>query len=285
MRKIELTMAAAGAVVTGGAAIMLLIASATANAASPSTSSVPVATAAATQSTSAQPAASAAAGQLTTNNPFGRTETISDTSVVATAIGISEADLKTALASGQTVAAVAKAHSVDPQKVIDALVTDGLNELAADVKAGTITQAQADAQKAAVTQRATDQVNGTFSGGMGGHGPGGFGRTETISDTSVVATAIGISEADLKTALASGQTVAAVAKAHSVDPQKVIDALVTDGLNELAADVKAGTITQAQADAQKAAVTQRATDQVNGTFSGGMGGHGPGFGGPDGVTH
>jgi cytoskeletal protein RodZ len=181
MRKIELTMAAAGAVVTGGAAIMLLIASATANAASPSTSSVPVASAAATQSTSAQPAASAATGQLTTNNPFGRTETISDTSVVATAIGISEADLKTALASGQTVAAIAKAHSVDPQKVIDALVTDGLNELAADVKAGTITQAQADAQKAAVTQRATDQVNGTFTGGMGGHGPGGFGGPDGVT--------------------------------------------------------------------------------------------------------
>ena len=30
--------------------------------------------------------------------------------------------------------------------------------------------ARADAQKAAVTQRATDQVNGTFGGGM--HGPG-----------------------------------------------------------------------------------------------------------------
>ena len=39
---------------------------------------------------------------------------------------------------------------------------------------GTITQAQADAQKAAVTQRATDQVNGTFTGGMGcPGGPGG----------------------------------------------------------------------------------------------------------------
>jgi len=87
---------------------------------------------------------------------------------VAGVIGITEAQLDTALSSGQTVAAVAKAHNVDPQKVIDALVTDGLNELAAQVKAGTLTQAQADAQKAAVTQRATDQVNGTISAGPGG---------------------------------------------------------------------------------------------------------------------
>ena len=106
------------------------------------------------------------------------------------------------------------------------------------------------------------------AGGRGAGGPGG--RNEAVSDTSVAATAIGISEADLTTALGSGQTIAAVAKAHGVDTQKVIDALVADGQTELAAAVKAGTLTQAQADAQKAEVTQRATDQVNGTFTGGQ---------------
>jgi hypothetical protein len=133
-----------------------------------------------------------------------------------------------------------------------------------------LTQAQADAEKAEVTQRATDQVNGTFSGrGHGGdHGNGRGGRltVEAVTDTSVAAKAIGITEADLTTALDGGQTMAAVAKAHNVDPQKVIDALVADGQAELAAAVKAGTLTQAQADAEKAEVTQRATDQVNGTF-------------------
>jgi hypothetical protein len=103
--------------------------------------------------------------------------------------------------------------------------------------------------------------------GPGGPGrPGGFGHNETTTDTSVVAKAIGISEADLTTALSGGQTVAAVAKAHSVDTQVVIGALTKDGLDELAAQVKAGTITQAQADAGKAEVTRRATDQVNGSF-------------------
>jgi hypothetical protein len=108
------------------------------------------------------------------------------------------------------------------------------------------------------------QDGGRGHGGPGG--PGGFNPNETISDASVVAKAIGISEADLNTALSGGQTVAAVAKAHNVATQVVIDALTKDGLDELAAQVKAGTITQAQADAGKAAVTQRATDQVNGTF-------------------
>jgi hypothetical protein len=148
-------MAIAGAIVAGGAAIMLLVASGVANAASPTTS--------------AQPAASAAVSHTSANNPFGRTETVSDQSVVAGVLGITEAQLDTALSSGQTVAAVAKAHNVDPQKMIDVVVTDGLNELAAQVKAGTLTQAQADTQKAAVTQRATDQVQAPRLGRSAGN--------------------------------------------------------------------------------------------------------------------
>ena len=112
----------------------------------------------------------------------------------------------------------------------------------------------------------TGKCDGDHRGAGNGPDAFGFGRNETVSDTSVVAKAIGITEADLKTALQGGQTVAQVAKAHSVDAQKVIDALVQDGLDELAAQVKAGTITQAQADSMTAGVTHRATDQVNGTF-------------------
>jgi hypothetical protein len=159
MRNIKVTLAVVGSAVAGGAVVALMLGAGAVFAASPAPS--------------VAPAASSGTGQVTGGNPFGHAETISDASVVAKAIGISEADLNTALSSGQTVAAIAKAHNVDPQTVIDALVTDGLNELAAQVKAGTITQAQADAQKVAVTQRATDQVNGTFTGGPGG--PGGAG--------------------------------------------------------------------------------------------------------------
>jgi hypothetical protein len=104
--------------------------------------------------------------------------------------------------------------------------------------------------------------------GHGRGGPGG-GHTEAVSDTSVVAKAIGISEADFLTALKGGQTVADVAKAHNVALQVVIDALVADGQAELDAAVKAGTITQAQADAEKTELVQRATDQANGNFQGG----------------
>ncbi len=128
--------------------------------------------------------------------------------------------------------------------------------------------AQAASPSPGASPAPTASGNPPAPGCLGRGGPGGFGfnPNEAVSDTSVVAKAIGITEADLGTALKGGQTVAAVAKAHNVDVQKVIDALVQDGLDELAAQVTAGTLTQAQADGMKAEVTQRATDQVNGTF-------------------
>ncbi len=220
------------------------------------------------------PLAAGAQSTSTTQPPAGdvrpgghghHDEAVSDASVAAKAIGISEDDLSIALKGGQSLAAVAKAHTVDPQKVIDALVADQQGEIDADLKAGQITQAQADQQKAGVVAHITDRVNGT------GHAPGGHGHhDEAVSDASVAIKAIGISEDDLTTALKGGQSLAAVAKAHNVDPQKVIDALVVDQQGEIDADLKAGQITQAQADQQKAGVVAHITDRVNST------GHAPG---------
>ena len=54
---------------------------------------------------------------------------------------------------------------------------------------------------------------------------------ETVSasgETALVTKTIGISTADLKTALKGGQTPAQVAQAHKVDPQTVITTVVND---------------------------------------------------------
>ena len=113
-------------------------------------------------------------------------------------------------------------------------------------------------------------------GGMAGCGNHGAGRQE---DLQVVATAIGISLGDLQTALHNGQSIAAVAKAHNVDVNKVISALVASENAEVDSALKAGRITQAQATQMKAQTQQRVTDMVNGTPPSG----GPrGFGGPHG---
>jgi hypothetical protein len=91
--------------------------------------------------------------------------------VAATAIGISEDDLKTALQSGQSMADVATANGVDPQTVIDALVADAQAKLAEKVANGDITQERADEISAGLVERITDIVNRAgFPGGPGGPG-------------------------------------------------------------------------------------------------------------------
>ena len=116
--------------------------------------------------------------------------------------------------------------------------------------------------------------------GHGFGGPGFGGRHGLVDGKAAVAKAIGISETELTTQLRSGKTIAQIAKAHGVTTQKVIDALVTDAKAKLAAAVKAGRLTQAQADRLQTGLTKGITNLVNGTFpKRPFGDHrGPGFG-------
>jgi hypothetical protein len=107
-----------------------------------------------------------------------------DLTAAAGALGMTEADLTTALQSGKFAADVAKDKGVDAQKVIDAIVASDKAEIAAAVTAGTMTQAQADARLANLTAHVTDEVNGV-AGGPGAHGgPGGRAPNGTQPGTT-----------------------------------------------------------------------------------------------------
>ena len=182
--------------------------------------------------------------------------------VAANAIGIGEDELRTALRSGQSIAQVARSRNVDVQKVIDAIVADARQRIAEKVQSGDLTQAQADERLANLTQRVTDMVNRT--GGFR-HGPGRHGRHGPGPGLAAAATAIGIGEDELRTALRSGQSIAQVAQSRNVDVQKVIDAIVAGARQRIAEKVQSGDLTQAQADERVANLTQRVTDMVNRT--------------------
>ena len=104
-------------------------------------------------------------------------------------------------------------------------------------------------------------------GGFDQRGPGlGFGRGGG-GGLSAVATYLGLSTTDLFSKLQSGQTLAEIAK--STDGKSVsglIAAMTTAQKNELAAAVKSGRITQAQADQLSTNLTVRITAIVNGQF-------------------
>ena len=59
-------------------------------------------------------------------------------------LGVTEAQLRTELQNGKTLADVAKAHGKTVDGLVNALVADAQTKLDAAVKAGSLTQAQAN---------------------------------------------------------------------------------------------------------------------------------------------
>lgn len=143
---------------------------------------------------------------------------------------------------------------------------------------GTITQAQADKVIAALV--AARPLGGPFGGHRGPGGPGGFGGRIFGAGVDVVATTLGMTNDEVRTAIESGQTIADLAVSKGKTAQDVIDAVVTAATTKINAEVTAGHLTQAQADKLIANLTTVATDFVNNVEGPGGRGFGPGFGGP-----
>ena len=121
---------------------------------------------------------------------------------------------------------------------------------------GTLTQAQVDAVVQAL-QDARPAGKGPRDGGSRLGGPHG-------TTLSAAATAIGVTVEEVRAALQAGQSLADLATAKGVEPQKVIDALLAPIIEREKADVASGKDTQAESDEQIAAQTARITAFVNG---------------------
>jgi hypothetical protein len=178
----------------------------------------------------------------------------------------------------------AKQLGVTPAKLSSALKKALENRVDAAVAAGRLTKEQGDVLKKRIEAEDFPMLGG-FRLGMGfghrGGGPG-FGR---FGHLDAAASYLGMSEAELGTQLASGKSLAEVAKTKGKSVDGLVSALVADEKKELDAAVKAGRITQAQADAFLANAKQRFTEAVNRTRPEGLHGRfgGPPFGDPPGA--
>ena len=209
----------------------------------------------------------------------------------ATALGMTEAELKTELQAGKSIADVAKAKNIDLDTVIAKLTAAFKAHLDEEVASGKHTQAEADAKLAEFKTRVVTMVNTAGlpkQGGKGGHGPegkGGHGPQKFA--TAQLATTLKLTEAELQTQLKSGKTIKQIADAQNVDIADVKTTLTADFKAHLDEEVASGEHTQAEADAKLAEFKTRLDDMVNGVRPvGGKGGHGPeGKGGHGGRGH
>jgi polyhydroxyalkanoate synthesis regulator phasin len=150
------------------------------------------------------------------------------------------------------------------------------------VKKGTLTQSQADALNAAVAAaRTADDAKRVAD--KAAH------EAERAALEALVAKTIGVDAAVIKTRLAAGESLGAIAGAKK---DALIAVLVAEETKRIDAAVTAGKLTAAQATTMKAGLVAHVTAEVDsvggpkgGPEMGGKGGHkhgGPGMGGHDG---
>ena len=167
-------------------------------------------------------------------------------STAATYIGISAADLRTALSAGKSLADVATEHGKTRDGLIAALT-------------------QAEQQRIA---QLVDQKGLPMGPGGPGRGPGHFGFHAGGDPFAAAATYLDISEADLRTKVQGGTSLAAIANSTSgKNRDGLIQALVGDATAKVDQAQKDGKLTADQATRIKSELTDRMTRLVDATAS------------------
>jgi polyhydroxyalkanoate synthesis regulator phasin len=159
--------------------------------------------------------------------------------------------LASTLAVGGGAVAFTPASAADSDNPVKSRLAEFKSSLSGLVKDGTLTQDQADKVAKTLDEKLP-------KGGPGHGGPGGRGE-----DLAAAAKALGLTEAELRTKLEDGKSLADIAKAQDVSVDTLIKALVAAAEDRIDAAVKAGKLTEAQATERKKNLTQRITDRVN----------------------
>jgi uncharacterized protein YaiL (DUF2058 family) len=178
----------------------------------------------------------------------------------ASALGLTRDQLTQQLDAGKSVADLAQAKGLSAQQVRDRMLAAGRASLDAAVRSGQLTQAQADDTYNGLVVPVTNKVTTVNTQPKGTPAPAGAPRCQpnTPAQTAeqavrqaawdAAAAMLGVDPAFMKRELASGQSIADLARAKGISTQQIRDAMLIAGRNQIADAVKRGALTQAEAD-------------------------------------
>jgi polyhydroxyalkanoate synthesis regulator phasin len=165
---------------------------------------------------------------------------------------------------------VARHLGISSQKLEDATKAAAIDQVDAALKDGKITQAEADALKQRIESGDYPPFFGPFLGPKLGPGFGHFHGGPPFlfgEKLSAAADYLGLTEAELRTKLNSGQTLAEIAKAQDKSVDGLKQALLDEAKSKLDQLVKDGELTQDEADAMYERFQSHIDDLVeNGMF-------------------
>jgi hypothetical protein len=153
---------------------------------------------------------------------------------------------------------VAEQLGVEPSELTAAVKQALTNRVDAAVEAGTITEEQAAELKERI-EAGEPPLFGFPHGGRHHHG--------VFADLGAAASYLDVTEAELRTALEDGDTLADVAEAEGKSVDGLVQALTDAATERLDAAVEAGRLTEAQKQEMLEDLEDRITDLVNGTFT------------------
>jgi AraC-like DNA-binding protein len=185
-------------------------------------------------------------------------------STAADYLGLTQAQLRTQLDSGKTLAQIAKDRGKSVDGLVDKLLAAKKARLDEAVEDGRLTRAQADEIEAEMRKAVTEFVNNgrpEFPKLPGG--PGLFGLPGPDQFLSTTADYLGLTEAQLRTQLNSGKTLAQIARDRGKSVDSLVDKLVAETKARIEEAVEDGRLTRAQANEIEANLKERVTDFVN----------------------
>jgi hypothetical protein len=180
---------------------------------------------------------------------------------IATYLGLTSDQIMADLKNGQTLAQIATAQGKAVTGLEDAIVADAKTHLDAAVAAGNLTATQESDMLAQLQSHVADIVNATGPPAGGKGGPGG----PSGPATQAIAAYLGLTAAQIKADLRSGQTLAQIAVAQGLTAAGLEDAIVADAKTHLDAAVAAGKLTSAQETTMLADIQSHVADMVNST--------------------
>ena len=167
---------------------------------------------------------------------------------------------------------VARHLGISRQKLDDATKAAAIDQVDAQLKAGQITQAQADELKKRIQDGDVPPL-GALRGGRGPGfgfglgapgGPGGLLKAGVSDSLAAAAKYLGLSESALRDQLNDGKSLADVAKAQSKDVNGLKEAILAAAKSDLDKAVSDKRLTQSQADDVYSRLKDRIDDVVNG---------------------
>jgi hypothetical protein len=147
---------------------------------------------------------------------------------------------------------------VQPSKLEDALNQAALDRVDAAVKDGRLTQAEADAIKAHISSGDFGPGLGFVEHGFGDHVAVGFG-------SDAAASYLGLTEAQLRSDLESGKTLAQIAAAQGKSVDGLKQALLADAKSHLDQAVANGKLTAAEEQQMLSDLSSHLDDMINGS--------------------